>query len=1684
MPQQFSQEDLAYMKAKGIDPLTVQIIPDDATTIPQTIGRELRAKAGGLIGGGVGTLLGASRGALMGAAIPGLGETGISEAGGAIIGGILGGAAGGYGGQKLQQGLTPPEVYNQQQLEASQAASVNPKTALATDIVASALASGGKPSSDALKGVSGLIGKLRYGADLTPEARQALIGTTINAGVNPAINTGINVATTGQLPSASDIAAQIAGGALFSKQAGWASRLTGNTSHAQPAPDEPSTADPTNGGLPQPLTRLQLPQARRFYGGESGSDVIDINAEPVADTNNSNPPSQPTNDKGQLLLPEKSSAPLSHGDEVHVIDQNGNPIIGHVVGSDDNGNTQIIDHNNNIHTLPEQYANPQQTTMETVRSNPPGLTPQVAKRVPGGLQQTPVNSETETQGLPTSQQTSTDNGQKGGTDLSQQPTAKPWYVSEQERIVNNLGQDKLNQIRDLSAQRKTAAEISNITGLETKDIRTARSYMGIPSMDSKTEFEQWLAKNKISNKEDLQKQLEDSGDVSYSSNYTPTQAAVKTPNGKIYTGRNHGEAFNAATDAGEKNEDIYPKGEQGFVNKNGDFLTRKQVYDQHGVDTAEQLGMVQSNSYSSDNRILLPSTETPRPIQQYITQQNGKAKVGEILHGWVTDNPDHKYTPIMQELLDKSDPRSLNAVIRTDPRISRSNYSNSDDAINMAPNDISNPKIILHEIVHALTLKKLPNQFLSLQGQDLKGAMDEYLKTGKSQAVKDLISSYYTAADKLGISDKLFKEKNEVFGIVHVVNGKDTPIYQTGIAGHPDKVKQSGGDYGMGNLHEFMSEAMSSQDFQKKLDKIPSGTNGVSLWAKLKDAIVKLLGFEPMKGGLLEKALDATHRIIGEDRPEGKLNKQNGKVFAPQKDIPQTKEGGFIGRKFQSMIDRISRIPHPDAIPLAGGLKKTLIEAQNQIGSTTNGVLSTAKKYGIKSGDYNDTQVDKARKWESIHNSDPSFMLKNNAQRALYAAIKNAKSISGSTQFRGNQPVYASNHARAFIQNPHHLETPIEPKVAKIIKEGTDLKSIDKFKQDYIDNATNNYGKSNADAVKGWKELVDNVTGKSSNTAPNMQKFAGARVAQGTPLPDSMRTKGIKSLEYYFNRLALNNSYYKNIESNPRIMAALGETKDVWGNDIPKSDNSSLASNQDVKKQLEEFHGHKLDQTAHNEEAISNLMTSMFIANPGLEVHKVISNIVGAISTADNPIQAAKSLGHALVNLKSGYDHSVANGVTRLTAKSTSNMWDSNATFAERLQGLAQGIRNIATGFGASTAFNDGLMQSSMEYVLPSKIAKANSGDITAMQFIRKLDPDYQKGRQYKPDEINKLASEAVGYIHGTHDGRTMPSWMAGDSEISGFFKLAHWSVSQTNRFISDIYNPATRGELGPLVTSIFGAAIGGYLIKDIREKLQGKKYALPSLEDIQNSDKGLSGNAGLIAYNAIAASQYAGFAGILSQIARVPFDIAYKNEPQGAAFPLDEIATDLAHTISSISTAAANDPHFNWFNGTKAVMNHVLYNDFQLGRIAINQGINNGFITGMPAEKKMLSDKIQQLRKFDMVEGLPYEENDPGSNPYMNLEQKKFHMEQNIPEAVKQLPGLVNETIQAYKSQPDVLLAKLKALKDSSYDTMPNPDTYPLEFHNYINYLDRESPGLGQSILQDYMRHKLTNQVKSSVVP
>jgi len=368
---------------------------------------------------------------------------------------------------------------------------------------------------------------------------------------------------------------------------------------------------------------------------------------------------------------------------------------------------------------------------------------------------------------------------------------------------------------------------------------------------------------------------------------------------------------------------------------------------------------------------------------------------------------------------------------------------------------------------------------------------------------------------------------------------------------------------------------------------------------------------------------------------------------------------------------------------------------------------------------------------------------------------------------------------------------------------------------------------------------------------------------------------------------------------------------------------------------------------------------------------------------------------------------------------------------------------------------------------------------------LKHLDSSYTVGKLYSPEEIKHLSSVGSNYIHGTGDARTMPAWMLRDNEVSGFFQLAHWSIAQTNRFMRDIYTPATKGDVAPLLHSMFGAVIGGYLVKELREELQGKKGQMPSLSEVSNSDKGLSGNPGLIAYNMIAAVQYAGFGGMLSQIAKYPFDFAYKNQPQGATFPLDEVVSDLASTLKNVSSTIANDPNVNWMKLAQAVTSHVLSNNFQLGRTALNQGINIGLVTGTLADKKHLSDRMGELRRFDEVEGLPYNEIDEASNTYMNLEQKGFKNTQDIAQAAKMLPGLVQNIVQTYRSQPDVMREKLESLKTNEYGTFPSMEKMPLSFIKYLGYLQKEEgPEKAQSELRDYVLHNAINKAKEQMVP
>jgi len=823
-------------------------------------------------------------------------------------------------------------------------------------------------------------------------------------------------------------------------------------------------------------------------------------------------------------------------------------------------------------------------------------------------------------------------------------------------------------------------------------------------------------------------------------------------------------------------------------------------------------------------------------------------------------------------------------------------------------------------------------------------------------------------------------------------------------------------------------------------------------------------------------------RGITPEEKEASVNANRSRPVNAEEGPTTAKDFGVFKKMFGSVLDNIRAMNHPGAKFLADAYQRALDYRQQLTGRYTNAIVAAGKGLTktdiIQLNNAFETYVTKKQMPQGLSSKASSFFKK---AVELYQQF-------GDEHIANKVPIMDKNGSmRLLYKMPWKLPTMANQKIEELFRANENVEAMGLARQEYLDYNTKVLGYAPNEAMTKFESFRKMIQGDLQGSGLSHQDYFNAiRKAAGDQLPPSWREQNmVKNMQRYFDRAGMAMAHYTKVESNHKAMAALGQTKDAWGNKIPQYKEGSVAGTTAVKEALGQFHTTPKDISQQTEEGSSALATGLFIASPGLEVHKLGSNLIKAVLYADNPYQAARSVGYAITHMKEGWNHSVEGGLIKLTAASAHDMFDNSLSIQQRMGGVAKLVRGVSTLAGLTTEANAAFQQIYFEHLLPTIVARANSGNKTAQMKLRHWDPDFRTGKTYTRPEIQQLASTTGAYVHGTGDIRQMPAWMLSDGELSGFAQLAHWSIAQTNNFMHDVWMPAKHGNLMPLCSGLFGSAVAGYVIKEIREEIQGKKGAIPSLEEIESSRGGLMGNKSLIMYNAIAGMQYAGFGGLFSQVAKYPFDAAYKNNPQGATFPLDEIATDVLATANKVATAMINDPNINYVDLAATVAQHVLGSNIKLASIAINQGINNGMITGLPAEKKKLSDKMGELRRFDMVTGIPYNELDVGTNPFMNIEQRRFRMEQDPRAAVQMLPTLISNIMKAYGDHPDVMMQKIEALKNNSYATFPSMEKTPLSFYEYITYLKKkDGPEKAQAALMDYMRHKAINQVKSSVVP
>ena len=148
--------------------------------------------------------------------------------------------------------------------------------------------------------------------------------------------------------------------------------------------------------------------------------------------------------------------------------------------------------------------------------------------------------------------------------------------------------------------------------------------------------------------------------------------------------------------------------------------------------------------------------------------------------------------------------------------------------------------------------------------------------------------------------------------------------------------------------------------------------------------------------------------------------------------------------------------------------------------------------------------------------------------------------------------------------------------------------------------------------------------------------------------------------------------------------------------------------------------------------------------------------------------------------------------------------------------------------------------------------------------------------------------------------------------------------------------------------------------------------------------------------------------------------------------------------------------------------------------RLALNQ------LSTEQREKLGDSDKMRDLKIWKVTHGedvAGYNKDLP--NPYLDKDIKEFKKTKDVVAAMEMLPELINQAFADAEGDPEKLRKNLTKLKANSYQTMPNPDTMPHSFLQYLTWTEKkEGNQVATQLLQDYLERNTINKMKSSLVP
>jgi len=611
------------------------------------------------------------------------------------------------------------------------------------------------------------------------------------------------------------------------------------------------------------------------------------------------------------------------------------------------------------------------------------------------------------------------------------------------------------------------------------------------------------------------------------------------------------------------------------------------------------------------------------------------------------------------------------------------------------------------------------------------------------------------------------------------------------------------------------------------------------------------------------------------------------------------------------------------------------------------------------------------------------------------------------------------------------------------------------------------------DAYNNITDYIGAIGSPSTNY--KSVNFRAIRNAVQYPLPEGMRENSAREILARFGRRsAADMALYRELESQPSIQQKLGLNDPVTGKKPRVAPGETDFSVTKEVQNMMSFVTGAIDESAIRHPVFTSItrLANNLLLGPG----------TGLRDTASIPVFAVPYLN------KFSDLMAFANGVTKFRENAAaaldtaavqphldrvmmSDIADSPSRFLDVVRKAAT-LARTGQGREAIENFNREVVFSIGKELARSNIAGAKAGHKGSKQYLDRLstlvegDPTKLTGKDLDT-ALNQMAKNFVDANQGTYGGSGLPAGVV-RGPLAPFLALQKWSIEKSNTIFKDVVKPFYTGENRiPMLTYMLGSVLTGAAIQSLNKLLTNKTASDPTWKEALDK-----GDASAITSQIATLMQLSSYGGIVGDTAKLASDALKGKTPRNPlSFPAFSSSIDAAESIKN-AAAAINDGEPATAVLTE-LATYLMKHNIQATRMAA------GYVDKEETER---SQKFRDIRVFKELEHEPFS-TVVEPNRFEGLTSRQFKRTGDIGEAVRLLPELTQRAMKS--GDYEDMSKKFRALKGNSYQTMPSLEDTPMEFQRYYQFLERtQGKEAADARLENYVRQRMVNQVKSSMVP